>query len=243
MCATYPTSLLVPTRVGDALIASTSSFRSKSRCKHAPPVVELPLFGIKPPSARLTLASIPSPLAVPCVVWVHPSGRLCLARASQPRSGVFGAHSEADEHLVSQLRAAEPLAASGTSSHVTGELVGKRLVICDARPFVNAVGNKGKGGGVENVSRYFASFACQQQEKSGASMPKLIDVWCTLLWPCFAFATGTRTPRWSTSTLTTFTSSAMPWWCSKRRSVLPRPSVRVLPTARCRQLRTHHLTS
>ena len=167
VCATYPTSLLVPTRVGDALIASTSSFRSKSRCKHAPPVVELPLFGIKPPSPRLTLASIPSALAVPCVVWVHPSGRLCLARASQPRSGVFGAHSEADEHLVSQLRAAEPLAASGTSSHVTGELVGKRLVICDARPFVNAVGNKGKGGGVENVSRYFASFACQPITKRG----------------------------------------------------------------------------
>lgn len=40
---------------------------------------------------------------------------------------------------------------------VRQDLIGKRLAICDARPFVNAVGNKGKGGGVESISKYVES--------------------------------------------------------------------------------------
>ena len=74
---------------------------------------------------------------------------------------MFNSRSEADETLLAHMRALP-----GTSrerSAALGEDMKSRVVVCDARPFVNAVGHKGKGGGFENISRYDAETATAMQ--------------------------------------------------------------------------------
>lgn len=84
---------------------------------------------------------------VPAVVWMHKGA--ILSRCSQPRAGVFGSRSSKDERLASLLCSRDPYVGG---KYLGKDLIGKRLAICDARPYVNAVGNKGKGGGVESIS-------------------------------------------------------------------------------------------
>jgi len=76
----------------------------------------------------------------PQVVWVHSKNGACLARCSQPKTGVsFGITPTAgDCHCLLKF------AAKGSSG----------LTICDARPFVNAEVNRMKGGGTESDIGY-----------------------------------------------------------------------------------------
>ena len=63
----------------------------------------------------------------------------CIARSSQPLSGLSRQRSVHDEHLVDAIRQCSPA---------------KRLLIVDARPTANAVANTIKGAGVESMANY-----------------------------------------------------------------------------------------
>ena len=78
---------------------------------------------------------------LPAVVWKHPKGNSVIARCSQPTEGVGGAHCKADETYLRKL--------------YEMQLVGIHpLYILDARPYANAMANKLRGGGIENLNRY-----------------------------------------------------------------------------------------
>ena len=86
---------------------------------------------------------------LPALSWLHPENGAALVRCAQPKVGVTGKKSEADEQLFLHFAKAVP-------RNAKGEKVKKDMGITmlDARPWVNAMANKGKGGGVENVDNY-----------------------------------------------------------------------------------------
>lgn len=77
---------------------------------------------------------------IPVLSWLHPESKASLTRASQPQVGFQGRRSIEDEELVRHLRTANANANS--------------LLIFDARPQVNAIANRGRGGGFENPMYY-----------------------------------------------------------------------------------------
>ena len=72
--------------------------------------------------------------AVPAIVWMY--NNVTLSRAAQPMSGMFNSRSEHDEALVAALLPEAPSTAASSQQHL--------LYICDARPKINAITNKGK---------------------------------------------------------------------------------------------------
>eukprot|EP01138_Halocafeteria_seosinensis_P011609 gb/GECG01011859.1/.p1 GENE.gb/GECG01011859.1/~~gb/GECG01011859.1/.p1 ORF type:complete len:1244 (+),score=127.55 gb/GECG01011859.1/:1-3732(+) len=127
LSATYPDELLVPRCVSDATLRVCAQYRSKKR--------------------------------LPAVVWAF--GPVCLARAAQPMPGMFGSHSAEDEALLGKLK---PPSEWLDERFRTDEAYlrrqrggAARIAMYDARPRVNAVSNKTKGGGSESISRYSES--------------------------------------------------------------------------------------
>jgi Myotubularin-like phosphatase domain len=167
LCPSYPCYFLVPASVSDADVAQCAKFRSSGR--------------------------------LPAISWFH--GKVCLARCSQPKAGLWSKRNGADERLIGAMRSGH--AAHGTSTAVTAKEGGglasafKRamsgrnlaptnsntatptkageatvsaveeqpsaapssscieLLIADARPRMNALGNAAKGsGGSENMAGY-----------------------------------------------------------------------------------------
>jgi hypothetical protein len=64
----------------------------------------------------------------PCVVWQSSKNGGCLLRSSQPHVGVGRARSEEDELLLKTVSDSSPTS--------------KLLLICDARPRINAIANQ-----------------------------------------------------------------------------------------------------
>lgn len=77
---------------------------------------------------------------LPVLSWIHPESQATVTRCSQPLVGVGGKRSRSDERYVQQI-----LDANAQSD---------KLFIMDARPSVNAVANKAKGGGYESEDAY-----------------------------------------------------------------------------------------
>ncbi|KAJ5075926.1 intein-containing myotubularin-related precursor [Anaeramoeba ignava] len=75
----------------------------------------------------------------PVLTWKHPKKLVCITRSSQPKKGVFSNRSQIDEKYISIIQK--------MSSN-------KPFDIFDCRPKINAIGNKTKGGGYENISNY-----------------------------------------------------------------------------------------
>ncbi|XP_078457232.1 phosphatidylinositol-3,5-bisphosphate 3-phosphatase MTMR2-like isoform X1 [Lampetra planeri] len=83
---------------------------------------------------------------LPVLSWLHPGNLASLTRCSQPQVGVSGKRSREDERYLQLIMMAN------TSQS-------RRLAIYDARPGVNAIANKAKGGGYETEEAYpFAEF-------------------------------------------------------------------------------------
>lgn len=76
----------------------------------------------------------------PVLSWIHPESQATITRSSQPMVGVYGKRSKDDEHYIQMIMD------SNAQSH--------KLYIMDARPSVNAVANKARGGGYENEDSY-----------------------------------------------------------------------------------------
>jgi len=72
---------------------------------------------------------------LPILSWIHPESQATITRCSQPLVGVSGKRSREDEAYL------QTIIDANAQSH--------KLYIMDARPSVNAVANKAKGGGYE----------------------------------------------------------------------------------------------
>ncbi|KAK1169498.1 myotubularin-related protein 2 isoform X1 [Acipenser oxyrinchus oxyrinchus] len=77
---------------------------------------------------------------IPVLSWIHPESQATVTRCSQPMVGVNGKRCKEDEKYLQAIMDAN------AQSH--------KLFIFDARPSVNAVANKTKGGGFESEDAY-----------------------------------------------------------------------------------------
>ncbi|XP_050039962.2 phosphatidylinositol-3,5-bisphosphate 3-phosphatase MTMR2 isoform X1 [Dermacentor andersoni] len=92
------------------------------------------------------VASFRSRGRIPVLSWIHPEGQATITRCSQPNVGVSGKRSTEDESYLQMIMDAN------AHSH--------KLFIMDARPSVNAVANKAKGGGYESDEAYRCTELC-----------------------------------------------------------------------------------
>ncbi|XP_078401927.1 phosphatidylinositol-3,5-bisphosphate 3-phosphatase MTMR2 isoform X1 [Cetorhinus maximus] len=77
---------------------------------------------------------------IPVISWIHPESQATITRCSQPLVGMSGKRSKDDEKYL------QIIMDSNAQSH--------KIFIFDARPSVNAVANKAKGGGYESEDAY-----------------------------------------------------------------------------------------
>ncbi|GAB6027302.1 Myotubularin- protein 2 [Chamberlinius hualienensis] len=77
---------------------------------------------------------------LPVLSWIHPESFAAITRCSQPLVGVSGKRSKDDECYIQLIMDCNPHSS--------------KMYIMDARPSVNAVANKAKGGGYENEDAY-----------------------------------------------------------------------------------------
>ncbi|CAG0920228.1 unnamed protein product [Notodromas monacha] len=77
---------------------------------------------------------------LPVLSWLHPETQASITRCSQPMVGVSAKRSRADEKYLQMIMDAN------AQSH--------KIFIMDARPSVNAVANKARGGGYESDDAY-----------------------------------------------------------------------------------------
>ncbi|XP_069495283.1 phosphatidylinositol-3,5-bisphosphate 3-phosphatase MTMR2 isoform X2 [Ambystoma mexicanum] len=86
------------------------------------------------------VASFRSKDRLPVLSWIHPETQATITRCSQPMVGVSGKQCKDDEKYFQSIMDAN------AQSH--------KLFIFDARPNVNAVANKARGGGYESEDAY-----------------------------------------------------------------------------------------
>ncbi|XP_060594323.1 myotubularin-related protein 2-like [Ruditapes philippinarum] len=77
---------------------------------------------------------------MPVLSWIHPKSQATITRSSQPLIGVAGKRNKDDEMYVQMIMDA--------NAH------SNKLYIMDARPSMNAVANKARGGGFESEDAY-----------------------------------------------------------------------------------------
>ncbi|KAK4296338.1 hypothetical protein Pmani_031156 [Petrolisthes manimaculis] len=77
---------------------------------------------------------------IPVLSWIHIESQATITRCAQPLVGVSGKRSRDDEAYIQHIMDAN------AQSH--------KIFIMDARPSVNAVANKAKGGGYESEDAY-----------------------------------------------------------------------------------------
>jgi myotubularin-related protein 1/2 len=77
---------------------------------------------------------------LPVLSWLHPETQASITRCAQPLVGVTGKRNRVDEKYLQMIMDAN------AQSH--------KLIIMDARPNVNAVANKARGGGYESDEAY-----------------------------------------------------------------------------------------
>jgi hypothetical protein len=82
---------------------------------------------------------------LPSLSWLHPEKGAAIVRCAQPLVGITGKKSEADEKLFTEIQKAN-----------AGD---KGVSMLDARPWANAVANKGRKGGYEKLDNYEGSDA------------------------------------------------------------------------------------
>lgn len=81
---------------------------------------------------------------LPSLSWIHPENKAAIVRCAQPLVGLTGKKSEADEKLFTEIQKAN----GGTLGGSNG------VSMLDARPWANAVANKGRKGGYEKLDNY-----------------------------------------------------------------------------------------
>ncbi|KAK0050555.1 myotubularin-related protein 2 [Biomphalaria pfeifferi] len=77
---------------------------------------------------------------IPVLSWIHPESQASITRSSQPLVGMTSKTNKDDERYIQMIMD------TNAQSH--------KLYIMDARPSVNAVANKARGGGFESEDAY-----------------------------------------------------------------------------------------
>jgi len=88
----------------------------------------------------IKVAEFRSRQRIPVLSWIHPHSQASITRSSQPMVGMTGKTSAEDENYLTCIMD------TNAQSH--------KLFIMDARPSVNAVANKARGGGYESEDAY-----------------------------------------------------------------------------------------
>lgn len=91
------------------------------------------------------VAEFRSKQRLPALSWLNARTGAAIVRCAQPLVGVLGRKSEADEQLFQFIAQANP--------------VNQSIAMVDARPYLNALVNRGRAGGFEDMSRYEESEA------------------------------------------------------------------------------------
>ena len=78
---------------------------------------------------------------IPILSWIHPHSQAAIVRCAQPLVGVSGRKSSSDEKYLQMI-----MDANAGCPH--------KIYIMDARPQVNAIANKARGGGYETEETY-----------------------------------------------------------------------------------------
>eukprot|EP00607_Mallomonas_marina_P001879 CAMPEP_0182426618 /NCGR_PEP_ID=MMETSP1167-20130531/13131_1 /TAXON_ID=2988 /ORGANISM="Mallomonas Sp, Strain CCMP3275" /LENGTH=617 /DNA_ID=CAMNT_0024608195 /DNA_START=275 /DNA_END=2125 /DNA_ORIENTATION=+ len=132
------------------VMARTSGWRmtdinaSYGLCDTYPPLLWVPLNVADPVISEG--ASFRSKGRIPVLSWWSNVTKCSLTRSSQPMVGMGTKRSEADEYLLAEIAVLR-------SSDVAAS-TGKGLLVCDARPHINAFANLMAGMGTEPESNY-----------------------------------------------------------------------------------------
>ena len=86
------------------------------------------------------IAKFRSKQRIPVLTWINPDTQAAIVRCAQPLVGLAAHHSDADENLFKTIARSNPCASG--------------ILVADARPYANAIANKGRKGGFEDVSKY-----------------------------------------------------------------------------------------
>lgn len=82
---------------------------------------------------------------LPALSWYDSESQAAIVRCAQPLVGALGKKSVADEAYFDEI--------------IKANTQNRGIAMLDARPKVNAVANRGRGGGYENIDRYDAGMA------------------------------------------------------------------------------------
>lgn len=107
-------------------------------CDTYPAIIAVPVSATE--EELKSVAMFRSRNRIPVLSWIHPESQATITRSSQPLVGVSGKRSKDDERYLQLIMDAN------AQSH--------KFYIVDARPQVNAVANKAKGGGYESEDAY-----------------------------------------------------------------------------------------
>ncbi|KAH9519849.1 Myotubularin- protein 2 [Bulinus truncatus] len=107
-------------------------------CDSYPALIAVPKSASDPDLHKV--AEFRSRQRIPVLSWIHPESQASITRSSQPLVGMTGKTSRDDEHYIQLIMD------TNAQSH--------KLYIMDARPSVNAVANKARGGGFESEDAY-----------------------------------------------------------------------------------------
>jgi len=109
-------------------------------CETYPAILGIPSITAVTEEDLLEVAKFRSKERIPVLSWLHKESGASITRCAQPLVGVTGKTSKADQKLIQQIRESNPQF--------------DKIVIYDARPRVNALANKARGGGYEDEEDY-----------------------------------------------------------------------------------------
>ena len=94
------------------------------------------------------VASFRSRGRIPILCWIHPKSHAVITRCSQPLVGVSGRRNQMDEKYFEMIMDANKDLVN------IPEGFPRKIHVMDARPLVNAIANKARGGGYESEETY-----------------------------------------------------------------------------------------
>jgi myotubularin-related protein 1/2 len=94
------------------------------------------------------VASFRSRGRIPILSWLHPITHAAIVRCSQPLVGVSGRKNQMDEKYFEMIMEANADRVTLIESNP------RKIHVMDARPLVNAIANKARGGGYESEETY-----------------------------------------------------------------------------------------
>jgi hypothetical protein len=97
---------------------------------------------------------------IPVLCYYNKDNNVSLWRSSQTRSGLTYQRNEKDERLLEGIIDLMYKRNPNTTNQSNNPMINKKLIIYDARPYLNALANRFKGAGFENTDNYKNTEIC-----------------------------------------------------------------------------------